>query len=520
MIKFAPGATSKSVDVFVPDSSSTVGAGLSGLLYNTSGLKCYYRKGATGTPTAVTLATQTVGGAWSSGGFVETDATNEKGKYRFDIPNTVLDTAGYATLYFYGAANMAPVIVRILIEADAPTAAQIATAVHGSDYSGVFDANSFGDVVKTISTNASTLASRLSASRAGYLDNLNVGGAVASQADITALNQSASRRIIITTVQQYEIPESGSSTYTIEVRTYDGDGAAVNADSTPTLTATGMVSGSLAANLSAATNPATGLYRWTYTNSSSATSEQIRFDASATIGGSTFTLSCYTQAADFVSAEWTATDKANLTAIYNDWADGGRLDLLLDGTKAKADLLNADVATWATRGLTTIELDGIVYRFTTNALEQAPSGGGGGGDATLANQLTILGLLQEAEINLQAIVADDGTLSLYYNRRYDGTAHAKIPFTVSKDYSSASSVTLKIYTKDDADEVRKSVTAVVASATSITVTMTATGFDPELEFDGVPLVCELRYDLIATYASGDESIQTGPCFIYKQPATS
>jgi hypothetical protein len=29
---------------------------------------------------------------------------------------------------------------------------------------------------------------------------------------------------------------------------------------------------------------------------------------------------------------------------------------------------------------TTVELDGLVYRFTINALEQAPSGGGGGGD--------------------------------------------------------------------------------------------------------------------------------------------
>jgi|CXWL01.1.fsa_nt_gi hypothetical protein len=123
-----------------------------------------------------------------------------------------------------------------------------------------------------------TIAARLTAARAGYLDNLNVGGVVASQADINALNQSASRRVILTTVPQYERPESATSSYTIEARTYDGDGAAVNADSTPTLTPTGIVSGDLSANLSAATNPATGLYRWTYTVTSSATSEQSRSD--------------------------------------------------------------------------------------------------------------------------------------------------------------------------------------------------------------------------------------------------
>ena len=62
------GATSQSVEIFVQDSSVTTGAGLTGLAYNTSGLTAYYRRGATGTATAITLATQTVGGAYSSGG--------------------------------------------------------------------------------------------------------------------------------------------------------------------------------------------------------------------------------------------------------------------------------------------------------------------------------------------------------------------------------------------------------------------------------------------------------------------
>lgn len=114
---FSAGDTSKTVDVFLPDSSSTTGAGLGSLVFNSSGLKCYYRKGATGTVTAITLATQTVGGAWSSGGFVETDGTNMKGMYRFDIPDTVIASAGTAYLYFYGATNLAPTPVQIQINA-------------------------------------------------------------------------------------------------------------------------------------------------------------------------------------------------------------------------------------------------------------------------------------------------------------------------------------------------------------------------------------------------------------------
>jgi phage gp36-like protein len=175
------------------------------------------------------------------------------------------------------------------------------------------------DAAKTAGaqTDLNALLTRLSASRAGYLDYLNIGGAVASQADINAVNQSASRRIILQALEQWERPESGSSTYTIEARTWDGDGAAVNADSTPALTATGGTSGSLAASLSSATNPSTGVYRWTFTVASSATLEQVTLDVSATIGGSTFTLTRFAVILDAVSATWTANDRTKLTAVYD-----------------------------------------------------------------------------------------------------------------------------------------------------------------------------------------------------------
>ena len=42
------------------------------------------------------------------------------------------------------------------------------------------------------------------------------------------------------------------------------------------------------------------------------------------------------------------------------------------------------------------ELDGVIYRFTANALEQAPSGGGGG-DATAANQTSIINTLSSIQ---------------------------------------------------------------------------------------------------------------------------
>lgn len=186
-----------------------------------------------------------------------------------------------------------------------------------------------GDAFARIGLNGSGLTSLAPAStalstanwttaRAGYLDNINVGGPVASQADINALNQSASRTLLLQTVPAYERPETGSVQYTIEARTFNKTtGNPVNADTTPTLTATGNISGNLSGNLSPATNPATGVYQWLYTVNSTATLEQVTMGVSATISSVVYTLNAYTQVGDFVSATFTITDQNNLTAIFN-----------------------------------------------------------------------------------------------------------------------------------------------------------------------------------------------------------
>lgn len=107
------GSTSQSVNVFIQDSSSTTGAGLSGLVYNTSGLTAYY-----GLPraaaAAISLATlAAVTSAYSSGGFKEIDATNMKGWYRFDIPDAALASGRFVSIHLQGAANMAPCPIEI-----------------------------------------------------------------------------------------------------------------------------------------------------------------------------------------------------------------------------------------------------------------------------------------------------------------------------------------------------------------------------------------------------------------------
>lgn len=116
-LSIVAGATSQSINIFIRDSSSTTGAGLSGLVYNSAGLTAYYSfAGANATSTAITLATlAAVNSAYSSGGFKELDATNMKGWYRFDIPNAAIagSKGRSVALHFQGATNMAPCPVEI-----------------------------------------------------------------------------------------------------------------------------------------------------------------------------------------------------------------------------------------------------------------------------------------------------------------------------------------------------------------------------------------------------------------------
>jgi hypothetical protein len=107
------GATSRIWEVFVADSSSTTGAGLAGLAYNSASLTAYYHRNTTGTATAITLANMTAG-TFTSSGFKEIDATNMPGWYQFCPPNAALASgADSCSFHLKGATNMAPLPIEV-----------------------------------------------------------------------------------------------------------------------------------------------------------------------------------------------------------------------------------------------------------------------------------------------------------------------------------------------------------------------------------------------------------------------
>jgi hypothetical protein len=123
-------------------------------------------------------------------------------------------------------------------------------------------------------------------------------------------------------------------------------------------------------------------------------------------------------------------------------------------------------------------------------------------------------------VGVRATQADDGTISLYEGMTYNGTAHPKLSFTVAKNYTAATSITLSIYEPDNTTTAIKTASASATSSTLIEVsTLTAT-FTPSLTYEGNPLVAELRYALIASFSGSLETIATGPLYVYDTPPTS
>lgn len=112
-LEIKKGQTSKLIEVFISDSSSTTGAGLTGLVYNSASLTAYYYRSGAASATVITLVTMTVG-TWASGGFKEIDAANLPGWYQLGIPDAALVTGvDQIGMHLKGATNMAPLPLEI-----------------------------------------------------------------------------------------------------------------------------------------------------------------------------------------------------------------------------------------------------------------------------------------------------------------------------------------------------------------------------------------------------------------------
>lgn len=112
-LEIPKATTSKRITIKILDAST--GLGVTGLVYNSSGLVWAYRREDAGNAggTSVTLATATLG-TWASGGFKETDATKHPGHYEIGLPDAALVAgASWVVMTLQGVTNMAPVELEI-----------------------------------------------------------------------------------------------------------------------------------------------------------------------------------------------------------------------------------------------------------------------------------------------------------------------------------------------------------------------------------------------------------------------
>jgi hypothetical protein len=168
-LQIKKGATSNILQVFLADSSSTTGAGLTGLTNATSGLTAYYHRDTDTTATAISLVTMTVG-TFTSSGFKEIDSTNMPGWYQFCPPNAAV-ASGASSVGFHlkGAANLAPLPIEVQLVAYDPQ-----------------DATALGLAALPNATAGATNGLPLSVDGSGRVDVLKVNGTSQTARDLGA----------------------------------------------------------------------------------------------------------------------------------------------------------------------------------------------------------------------------------------------------------------------------------------------------------------------------------------------
>lgn len=113
--KFKGGLTSVSLPVFIADTSSTTGGGLSGVTSASSGLVLEYRRQGQSTWTSVTAVSKTLG-TFTSGGIVADGSL--AGAYEVDFPDAAFaSNARFVLCRIRGVSNMLPVLIEVELDA-------------------------------------------------------------------------------------------------------------------------------------------------------------------------------------------------------------------------------------------------------------------------------------------------------------------------------------------------------------------------------------------------------------------
>lgn len=184
--------------------------------------------------------------------------------------------------------------------------------------------------------------------RTGYLDKLNISGNVASSAEVTSIQNNT--RVVRVVPPVIERPDSGTTTYRIELLLYDDVGNMEAPDSAPTIALVDQGGTDLSARLDSATMAlvSTGRYRAIYTATDTDDLEQLVWTFSVVEGGATRLYGNTSLIVDTTAADFTSADRTKLDTLAADYTSA---------RAAKLDNLDATVSSRATPAQVNAEAD-------------------------------------------------------------------------------------------------------------------------------------------------------------------
>lgn len=180
------GATDKSVTL--TGFTASTGVPYTAGAYNTAGITAKYRRAGANAEATITLATQTVNGAHSDGGFVHISG----GRYRLDLPDAAIAAGSdYVDIWVYGITDTFFTTARIDILAGDPRSATVdanVTQISGDSTAAdnaelFFDGTGYAGGTTKLQVNATQIGSQ-SASASGTITFPNA--TLASTTNITA----------------------------------------------------------------------------------------------------------------------------------------------------------------------------------------------------------------------------------------------------------------------------------------------------------------------------------------------
>lgn len=118
-LQIVRGAASQRLQLYLKSASTAYPSPLTGLAYNTPGLRAaWFRDGdAVATPILLTSGTA---GVFAAGGFLEIDAINLPGLYELGVPDAVWIGATRATLVISGAAGLVEEVIEVQLTGNDP----------------------------------------------------------------------------------------------------------------------------------------------------------------------------------------------------------------------------------------------------------------------------------------------------------------------------------------------------------------------------------------------------------------